>query len=110
MGVTAKQGRAWGLRIVASLVVLLIADGICAAAYAQRSSASAALAGEMFSSGGRAVPGGSVGLRSGQLVPGDSVTASVGVDGARRATSSSGRPPLPGTPVRATATWRRRCA
>jgi hypothetical protein len=67
------MGRAWGFRIVALPVVLLI----CAAAFAQRSSASAALPCEVFSSGGRAVPGGSVDLRSGQLVPGDSVTGSV---------------------------------
>jgi len=74
MDVVATHSRVGGFRILASLLVILVAGGVCAAAFAQWSSASAALPNGMFSSGSRAIAGGSVAMGSHQLVPGDTVT------------------------------------
>ena len=74
MDVVAKRSRVGGFRILASLLVVLVAGGVCAAAFAQWSSASAALPDSMFSSGSRAIAGGSVVMGSHQFVPGDTMT------------------------------------
>ena len=75
----ATHSRVSVSRILVSLLVVLVAGGVCAAAFAQWSSASAALPDGMFSSGGRALPGGSVHLGDHQLAPGDTVTGAATV-------------------------------
>jgi hypothetical protein len=74
MDVAAKQRRGGVSRILASLIVILVAGGVCIAAFAQWSSASAALPDSMFSSGARAIAGGSVSMPDHQFLPGDTVT------------------------------------
>ena len=74
---TAQQSRARGFRILASLFVVVAAGGIFAGASVQWSAASAALPGEMFSSGAVTHAGGSVVLDSGRIEPGQTLTGSV---------------------------------
>ena len=62
---------------MASLVVVLVAGGVCVAAFAQWSSASAALPDGMFSSASRALAGGSVVMGDHRFAPGDTVTGAV---------------------------------
>jgi hypothetical protein len=71
------QGRARGSRIVASLIIVLLAAGIFAGACLRWSAASAALPKSMFSSGSLAFVGGALLLDAHQLAPGQSVTGSV---------------------------------
>jgi hypothetical protein len=73
----ATQGRARGFRIVASLLVVLVAAAVCAGAFTQWSAASAALPRSMFSSGDLALAGGSAVMGSRQLTPGQTVTGGV---------------------------------
>jgi hypothetical protein len=77
MDVVATRRRVGGFRILASLIVILVAGGVCAAAFAQWSSASAALPDSMFSSASRAIAGGSVSMGDHQFMPGDTVTGTV---------------------------------
>ena len=71
------HGRGRGFRILASLIVVLVAGGVCVPAFAQWSPASAALPDGMFSSGHGAIAGGSVTMSDDQFVPGDTVTGTV---------------------------------
>jgi hypothetical protein len=73
----APQSKARGFRIFASLLVVLVAVGICIGASVQWSAASSALPRSMFSSGALALAGGSVVLDARGLAPGQTVTGSV---------------------------------
>lgn len=71
------QGSSKGFRIVASLIVILVAAGVCAGAFAPWSTASRALPRSMFSSGSLELAGGSLVMGARQLTPGQTVTGSV---------------------------------
>jgi hypothetical protein len=73
----ATQSEARGFRIVASLIVVLLAAGVCAGDFAHWSAASAALPKSMFSSGSLALAGDSVVMGARQLTPGQTVTGGV---------------------------------
>lgn len=77
MGGAAISGKARGFRIVASLLVVLVAAGVCAGVFAQWSAASAALPRSMFCSGHLAMAGGSVVMDASRLAPGEMVTGAV---------------------------------
>ena len=87
-------------RVLVSLIVILVAGGVCVAASAQWSAASAALPDSMFSPGFRAIAGGSVSMPDHQFLRGDTVTgkAAVANDGdapgrfVLEADSAAGRP------------------
>ncbi len=75
-----------GFRIVVSLLVVLVAAGVCAGASAQWSAAATALPSGVFSPGGVALAGGSVDMDAAALTPGYTVTwvAAVANDGDAR--------------------------
>ena len=73
----ATQSTAKGFRIVASLIVVLVAAGVCAGAFGQWSAASAALPRSLFSSGRLAIAGASVVMDARRLEPGETVAGAV---------------------------------
>jgi hypothetical protein len=77
MEAVATQIRVHGSRIAVSVLVVLVAAAVCAAAFAKESPQAAAVSTCLFSSGSCAIAGGSVTLRAAKLLPGDTVTGAV---------------------------------
>ena len=77
MEAVATHSRANLSRVAVSFVVVALAAAVCVVAFAQWSSASASRPDDLFSSGARALAGGSVDLPDHQFLPGDTVSGTV---------------------------------